>query len=51
MGSAELHRHESWILPVRFWASPCSPWASVFPFVKWVCWTCSVTVNVWFAVK
>lgn len=36
MSSAELHRYKPRLLPVRCWASPCYPWASVFPFVKWV---------------
>lgn len=32
-------RSKSWVLPVRSRASPCSPWASAFPFAKWVYWT------------
>lgn len=36
VSASELHRYESRLLPMRFWASPCYPWASVFPFVKWV---------------
>ena len=37
---------QAWLFPVRPRASPCSPWALVFPFVRWVYWT-----RQWFAAK